>query len=319
MARPSKTGIDYFPFDIDFFQDEKIICIGGKYGNKGEIIVIHLFCEVYRNGYYLGWTDQIQYKLSLTMHGVSIGLLNQVVMQAVKYGLFDAEIFQKHKVLTSRGIQARYFEATKKRKTGTAGAQNSAYLLHTSGAETAKSGVSAEKTPVSAEFTPQSKVKESKVKKKTITNVIAKKPDSHGEPATLSPEELIDFSFTALTRPDQVAKGAEMIGISESRYVELAKKVAAEWRITGEFDREKPRQHMWNTIARRAAIQQKEGAAKDPVEREVERVRARRERDARREEAAAQSRKEAITYEQYVKLRGADPLGELSRSLGRVK
>lgn len=319
MARPSKTGIDYFPFDIDFFQNEKIICIGGKYGNKGEIIVIHLFCEVYRNGYYLEWTDQIQYKLSSTMHDVSIGLLNQVVMQAVKYGLFDAEIFQKHKVLTSRGIQARYFEATKKRKTGTAGTQNSAYLLHTSGAETAKSGVSAEKNPVSAEFTPQSKVKKSKVKKKTITKVIAKKPDSPGEPASLSPEELIDFSFTALTRPDQVAKSAEMIGISESRYVELAKKVAAEWKITGEFDRERPRQHMWSTIARRAAIQQKEGAAKDPLTREVELARARREREARREEAAAQSRKGAVTYEQYVKLRGADPMVELSRSLGRVK
>ena len=29
MARPYKTGIDYFPLDVDFFVDDKMIAIAG--------------------------------------------------------------------------------------------------------------------------------------------------------------------------------------------------------------------------------------------------------------------------------------------------
>ena len=32
MARPNKTGLDYFPLDIDFFDDEKIVAISGEFG-----------------------------------------------------------------------------------------------------------------------------------------------------------------------------------------------------------------------------------------------------------------------------------------------
>ena len=34
MARPRKTGLDYFPFDVDFFEDEKIVAIAGEFGLK---------------------------------------------------------------------------------------------------------------------------------------------------------------------------------------------------------------------------------------------------------------------------------------------
>lgn len=42
MARPNKMGLDYFPFDVDFFNDEKIVAISGEFGIKGEIVVIKL-------------------------------------------------------------------------------------------------------------------------------------------------------------------------------------------------------------------------------------------------------------------------------------
>ena len=34
MARPNKEGLDYFPFDVDFFSDEKIGSISGEFGIK---------------------------------------------------------------------------------------------------------------------------------------------------------------------------------------------------------------------------------------------------------------------------------------------
>lgn len=43
MARPNKTGLDYFPLDIDFFDDEKIVAISGEFGIKGEIVAIKRF------------------------------------------------------------------------------------------------------------------------------------------------------------------------------------------------------------------------------------------------------------------------------------
>ena len=43
-------------------------------------------------------------------------LAEQVVAKAIEYELFDATIFESFKVLTSNGIQKRYFVATKERK-----------------------------------------------------------------------------------------------------------------------------------------------------------------------------------------------------------
>lgn len=57
MARPNKMGLDYFPFDVDFFNDEKIVAISGEFGIKGEIVVIKLLCAIYRNGYFILWND----------------------------------------------------------------------------------------------------------------------------------------------------------------------------------------------------------------------------------------------------------------------
>ena len=35
MARPIKDGVDYFPLDTDFFQDDKVRLIKGEFGAKG--------------------------------------------------------------------------------------------------------------------------------------------------------------------------------------------------------------------------------------------------------------------------------------------
>lgn len=56
MARPTKDGIDYFPLDVDFLQDDKIRLIKAEFGSKGILIVISLLCDIYRTtGYYKVW------------------------------------------------------------------------------------------------------------------------------------------------------------------------------------------------------------------------------------------------------------------------
>lgn len=158
MARPNKTGLDYFPLDVDFFADEKIAAISGEFGIKGDIVVIKLLCAVYRNGYFILWNEPMKYKMLRDLPGISPELLDQIINRLVKWGFFDESLFNSVKVLTSQGIQKRFFSITKRRNTGA----KLPYVL----VSAYNNGVSACNNPVASELlhtiTPQSKVKESK-------------------------------------------------------------------------------------------------------------------------------------------------------------
>ena len=117
MARPKKIGLDYFPFDVDLFEDEKIVCIAGEFGIKGEITAVKLLCAVYRNGYFIEWNDKMKMKMLRSLPGVSTELFDQILNRLVRWGFFDKNLFDSVRVLTSHGIQKRFFEAAKRRKT----------------------------------------------------------------------------------------------------------------------------------------------------------------------------------------------------------
>jgi len=115
MARPNKSGLEYFPFDVDFFEDAKLDAIGGEFGLKGEIATVKLLCAVYKNGYFVVWNDLLKMQLLKKLPGVSPDLLEQIVQRLVTWGFFDKSLYNSDRVLTSNGIQKRYFEATKRR------------------------------------------------------------------------------------------------------------------------------------------------------------------------------------------------------------
>jgi DnaD/phage-associated family protein len=112
-----KAGLDYYSFDVDFFQDEKIQFISARFGTKGEAITIRLLCKIYRNGYFAEWNNDIAL---LFAKGVGDGCrdscVNDVVYELLKRGFFEKSIFDKFSILTSRGIQKRYFEAASRRR-----------------------------------------------------------------------------------------------------------------------------------------------------------------------------------------------------------
>lgn len=115
MARPRKTGLDYFPLDVDFFDDEKIVAISGEFGLKGELVAVKLLCAVYRNGYFIEWSDMLKMKMLRSLPGVSVELLDQILNRLVRWDFFDRSLFDSVKILTSRGVQKRYFNSVKKR------------------------------------------------------------------------------------------------------------------------------------------------------------------------------------------------------------
>lgn len=116
MARPYKTGLDCFPLDVDFFVDDKMIAITGEFSIKGELTVIHLLCAIYRNGYYVEWNERLCNKLHSELSCVSTNLINMIVNRLVQWDFFDKDLFYTSSILTSRGIQRRYFDSVRKRK-----------------------------------------------------------------------------------------------------------------------------------------------------------------------------------------------------------
>jgi hypothetical protein len=125
MARPQKEGLDYFPLDVDMDQDDKIALIEARYGLVGFGVVIRLFMKIYKNSYFYEWTEKEQLLFARRVN-VDINVINEIINDCLKWGIFDESIYEKHKVLTSRGIQRRYLKAADRRQRVQI---NSTYLL----------------------------------------------------------------------------------------------------------------------------------------------------------------------------------------------
>lgn len=164
MARPKKTGLDYFPLDVDFFSDEKMVCIHGEFGIKGQVVAIHLLCAIYREGYFAVWNEALPLKIAAAT-GLSADLVKMIAQRLAKWGLFDKGLFDSDGVLTSAGIQRRFFSIARHREFP----PDLPYLL----VSTDKTQVSTEETPVSNVKNP---LKESKVNKNPPRGVKSEPP-----------------------------------------------------------------------------------------------------------------------------------------------
>ncbi len=113
MARPLKNGVDYFPFDTVL--DTKFELIEAEFGLKGFAIVVKLLQKIYReNGYYCEWTKEVALLFSKNVNE-GCSAVSEIVAASIKRGIFDKDLYDKYEILTSKGIQKRYFEAVSRR------------------------------------------------------------------------------------------------------------------------------------------------------------------------------------------------------------
>lgn len=171
MARPMKDGVDYFPLDVNTDTDKKFRIIEAKYGIVGFGIIVKLFQQIYRdNGYFYKWDEDTAVICaalwSSSKRPLSGDDVNEVVNEAVKRDIFNKELYGKYSILTSRGLQKRYFEAVKRRSRVDA---EKAYLL-LSAPEIPENvyinGVNVSGNPENVCNNSQSKVKKSKGKER---------------------------------------------------------------------------------------------------------------------------------------------------------
>lgn len=163
MARPTRQGIDYFPYDVDLDQDDKLGMIIAEFKSKGELLFTKLCAWIYKtNGYYTEWNEDVQLRFLRRYEycGFSVSFINEVVPRFIKWGLFDKAVFDAFQILTSARIQTTWLDATRKRKERVI--DRKVWLAGVNDA------AEAEETGVSGGSYQQSKVKESKVKKKRL-------------------------------------------------------------------------------------------------------------------------------------------------------
>jgi len=162
VARPMKDGVEYFPLDVSL--DEKFELIEAEFGLTGFAVVVKLYQKIYQHGYYCEWTNEVAL---LFGHRIGLGsnVVSEIVNASIRRGIFDESMFDKYHILTSRGIQERYFEAVIRRKCVKV---KKAYLLVNVTQILNEDNilwVNDNINPVNASNNFQSKVKESRVKK----------------------------------------------------------------------------------------------------------------------------------------------------------
>ena len=116
MARTQKVGLDYFPHDADIMSDQKMRIIKAKHGLIGYAVYMRLLEEIYRDkGYYLEHNDDFVF-IFCDDNNIAVNDYINMINDYINYDLFDINIFNAHKVLTSKRIQLTYLEATKRRQ-----------------------------------------------------------------------------------------------------------------------------------------------------------------------------------------------------------
>ena len=258
MARPLKQGLDYFPTDCSFYQDIKIRKLIKYNGGVQAVVVYHiLLCMIYGKGYYMAWDADIPFYLDEQTH-LGEDYILKVIQSAVKLGLFDATMYNDHHVLTSSGIQKRYFAAWlgAKRKLS----DELPYLLVSLSSQSKKNKVnsegnlfSSEETPVNSEETKedieetlensgistQKKEKERKIKHSSSADIRAREGetavavvDEESQVFSSVDEEIVQLRASPIWK-EQVLMRFKFLQCNEQTLFEYLDRWGAEVKISG--------------------------------------------------------------------------------------
>ena len=118
MGRPPKKRIDYSGWSVCIFDnDTKIDKLLDAHGWSGFGIYFYLCQRAYGSeGYFYQWGYDDCASTSRKMGGgIGSGTVRETVGYCLQIGLFDQGLFDRWGILTSGGIQRRYWEVVKER------------------------------------------------------------------------------------------------------------------------------------------------------------------------------------------------------------
>ena len=177
MGRNKKNGLDYFPFDIDLFQDIRIRKLIKYQSGKAVTVYTLLLCIIYKDGYYMRWDKELPFIIS-EQTGFEEAYILEVINSCLKLGLFHNELYVSDGILTSKGIQERYKKICDL-------CRRNSEISEFSLISSEEKIISSEEKPINSAKSTQSKSKVKK-KKELLSSESNKKNEPKGSPLTPS-------------------------------------------------------------------------------------------------------------------------------------
>ena len=120
MARAVGKGLRYFPKDVDYYMDDRIMDLLDAFGPLGQTVYDVMLTMVYREGYYLEMAPERLARQIIRWIGSRWVGSREAVVKVLDFiaevGLIDGCLYRQG-VITSAAIQRRYDEVAARRKT----------------------------------------------------------------------------------------------------------------------------------------------------------------------------------------------------------
>lgn len=109
-----RNGIDFFPYPS--INSTALKLLEAKFKLRGVAIYVKLLQKIFsEEGYYFEITDDVILLFKQEI-GVNDNIIPEVINECIARGLFDKEMYDKYRILTSNEIQKEYLNAVRKRK-----------------------------------------------------------------------------------------------------------------------------------------------------------------------------------------------------------
>ena len=109
-----KEAFDFFPLDVHL--SDRMELIEAEFGLIGFAVIVKLWMRIYGSrGYYCEFDEEVALMFSHKT-GVGVNAVSEILNAAFKRGIFDRTLYEKYKILTSKGIQERCMKMCSRRK-----------------------------------------------------------------------------------------------------------------------------------------------------------------------------------------------------------
>jgi len=108
MGRLAQKGLDYFPLDTTWETAVKLV--KAKFGAlKGAGFLSEIWASIYRENYYRSWNEEDELLFADEIKE-PIEWVREVIAYCLEKKIFDKALYDSKRILTSNGIQKRYFK-----------------------------------------------------------------------------------------------------------------------------------------------------------------------------------------------------------------
>jgi hypothetical protein len=114
MPKPFGEGLEYFQVDVDIHDHWKMELLRDRFKDAGVSFWLFTHCRLFRNSYYVELTDHFVEKFCSDILEKSVPEFMHMLEFAIDHKIFYKPYYEEFGILTSRGIQARYLEISKR-------------------------------------------------------------------------------------------------------------------------------------------------------------------------------------------------------------